>query len=212
MNQPGKIILAMTFLGITLAGIRVGLAQPVDTAKAAKVKSAYLLNFAKFTTWPDGAFTDKDGPFVICVWGRGTIEKTLEQFIKDKTVNGREVVITRIKYHTTVAAINENDNTGNLIEGLSENILTQLSECHLLYIDKSEANRVHEILKAVEPLSILTISDIPGFAEQGGMLGLVLRKGKITFDANPVAIKKAGIRVSSKILKLATIVQTNRKK
>ena len=202
MTHLSKMVLAMTVLGITLGGIRSSLAQTIDAAKAAKVKSAYLLNFAKFTTWPDGTFTDENSPLVICVWGRSALEKTLEQVIKGKTVNEREVVISRIEGRTAIATRNKKGSTHNAAEALPEEILTQLNECHLLYIDKTEANHVHEILKAVEPLSILTISDIPRFAEQGGMLGLVLRKGKITFDANPAMIKNSRIRVSSKILEI----------
>lgn len=200
MARQGKLVLAIVFLGITLVGIRGSLAQPIDAAKAAKVKSAYLLNFAKFTTWSDGAFTDEDNPLVICVWGSNAVEKSLKQLIEGKTVGQRKVVVRHIEVHMAAPLHEAKD--------ISDDIGGKLNGCHLLYIGKIEANRVHKILKAIESLRILTVSDTPRFAEQGGMLGLVLRKGKITFDANPITIKKAGIKVSSKILKLAQIVQT----
>ena len=212
MTQPGKIVLAIVFLGITLTGIRGSLAQTVDAAKAAMVKSAYLLNFAKFTTWPDGTFSDKDSPFVICVWGRGALDKSLEQVIKGKTVNGRDIVISRIDGHTANTTANaKGGNNPREANPLPEDILVKLNECHLLYISQTDANRIRDIFEAIESLNILTVGDISYFAEQGGMLGLVLRNGKITFTANPATIKNAGVKVSSKILKLAKIVQTPRK-
>lgn len=202
------MILAIVFLGVTLAGIRVGLAQPVDAAKAAMVKSAYVLNFAKFTTWPDEAFADEDSPLVICVWGSNSIEKSLKQVVDGKTVGTRSIVVRHIEGDAADTTASARDNIRHNAESVGGN----LNGCHLLYIGEDEINHVNELLKTVEPLSILTVSDTPGFAEQGGMLGLVLRKGKITFDANPAVIKKAGVRVSSKILKLAKIVQTSREK
>jgi len=211
MIRQGKTILAIVFLGITLGGIRGSLAQTVDAAKAAMVKSAYLLNFAKFTTWPDGTFSDKDSPFVICVWDSHSLEQSLEQVIEGKTLNGRAVVISRIAGHTTnttTTAKNVDSHKGDI---LSEDVLAKLNQCHLLYIGKSESNHVDDLLKAVAHLKVLTISDIPHFAEQGGMIGLVLRKGKIVFDANLITIKQTGIKVSSKILRLANIVHTNGK-
>ena len=53
---------------------------------------------------------------------------------------------------------------------------------------------------------MLTVGDAPGFARDGGMLGLVQQGSRIVFDANPTAIRVSGLQVSSKVLKLARIV------
>jgi hypothetical protein len=53
---------------------------------------------------------------------------------------------------------------------------------------------------------VLTVGDAPGFARDGGMLGLVQQGSRIVFDANPTAIRVSGLQVSSKVLKLARIV------
>ncbi len=210
MIRQAKPFVIFFLLAIPFLGHRSGWAQTIDTEKATKVKWAYVLNFAKFTTWPDGTFTDNDSPLVICVWGRQALDRSLQQVVEGKMIDRRKVLISRINDHAPdPASDTENDPPDHTV-GLSENTLAKLHSCHLLFIGETETDRMKVILKILEPLKILTVSDIPRFAEQGGMLGLVLRRGRITFEANPVTIKKAGIKVSSKILKLATIVRSNR--
>ncbi len=55
---------------------------------------------------------------------------------------------------------------------------------------------------------MLTVSDVPGFAQSGGMLGLVRRSGSIVFEANPVAIRNSRLMLSAKVLKLARITRS----
>ena len=50
---------------------------------------------------------------------------------------------------------------------------------------------------------MLTISDVPDFAAQGGMIGLKLRADRVRFDINQGASRRAGLVLSSQLLKLA---------
>jgi hypothetical protein len=52
---------------------------------------------------------------------------------------------------------------------------------------------------------VLTVSDVPGFAAGGGMLGLVRSGRTLAIEANPDAIRASGISVSAKVLKLARL-------
>ena len=54
-------------------------------------------------------------------------------------------------------------------------------------------------------MPVLTVSDVPGFAAQGGMLGLVRSGRHMAFEANPDAIRNGGVSLSAKVLKLARI-------
>ncbi len=51
---------------------------------------------------------------------------------------------------------------------------------------------------------MLTISDIPDFAERGGGIGLLYRENKVLFEINLASTRKAGLRLSSQMLNLAT--------
>jgi hypothetical protein len=52
------------------------------------------------------------------------------------------------------------------------------------------------------------VSDIEEFAASGGMLGLTIRERRIAFDANEDAVREAGLRVSSQVLRLARTVRS----
>ncbi len=77
---------------------------------------------------------------------------------------------------------------------------------HILFISSSEHKSVDRILSKVANKAILTISDIPNFIYKGGMIGLVKKDDKILFEINFDETRKAGLRISSQMLLLATVV------
>lgn len=75
-----------------------------------------------------------------------------------------------------------------------------------LYIGPSKSGELDAILKSVGKSPILTVSDIPGFAERGGALGLFRDADHIRFAANLRTVRNSGLKVSSRLLSLAKIV------
>lgn len=63
------------------------------------------------------------------------------------------------------------------------------------------------ILQKVKHKNILTISDSKGFAYRGVAINFIIVKGKRKFEINTDAIDRAGLRVSSQLLKLAILVK-----
>jgi hypothetical protein len=53
---------------------------------------------------------------------------------------------------------------------------------------------------------MLTVSDIPGSAARGGILGPKIVDNRIRFEANPLAAKRAGLRLSAQLLRLVGFV------
>ena len=82
--------------------------------------------------------------------------------------------------------------------------------CHILFIGSSEKNRLGEILLALKGQNVLTVGDTPGFAERGAMINFRIEDSKVRFEINVDAAERAGLSVSSNLLKLATIVKENR--
>ena len=56
---------------------------------------------------------------------------------------------------------------------------------------------------------MLTVGDTGGFLEQGGIVNFVLEGTKVRFEISQEAAQRAGIRISSRLLRLATRVVTN---
>jgi hypothetical protein len=170
---------------LALAGLGCGLIPRVacadERAEEYAVKADYLLNFAKFVGWPTQALPAPKSPLTLCIAGTDPFGDTLET-IRDKSVRDRPLVIRRLSR------------------------LEDPSKCQVLFVGDSESARVRSILARLKNSPILTVSDIPGFADAGGMIGLVNVGQPIRFQINLHAVQKANIKISSQLLKLARIV------
>ncbi len=143
-----------------------------------QIKSAYVFNFIKFVEWP--ADTVKPGDKIrLCVIGNEGLHTSLS------ALDGRKVG----EYELDVIP----RRAGN----------DSLSVCHVLYIGEQEQRRFIQIIKALGDTSVLTISDIPEFAERGGSIGLLYRENRVLFEVNLATTRKAGLRLSSQMLNLA---------
>lgn len=153
------------------------------TAPEYQVKAVFLYNFAKLTEWPTNAFPGTNTTFTIGVVGKDPFGTNLETVIRGKTVTGRAIVIARF------ATVNE------------------IEACQLLFIPRSENGRLPATLAALADRPVLTVGDAPDFTRHGGIIGLVKARDEIHFEINRVAAAQAGLKLSSKLLRLAEIVQ-----
>jgi hypothetical protein len=150
-----------------------------------RVKAAFIYNFAKFIEWSPEAYESSASPIVLCILGDDPFETALDS-VEGKKVGERKLVIKRIK------KVQDGDG------------------CQILFICSSEKEGLPQILKALQGSSVLTISDMDRFTDQGGVIGFVLADNKIRFDINLGAARLSKLEISSKLLKLAERVRENR--
>ena len=143
------------------------------------VKAAFLYNFTKFVEWPASAFSD--GALRLCVMGDDPFGKTLQ------TVAGEEVA-------------------GHKLIVLSTEKLSDPAGCQVLFISRSESERMPQILSSLRDVPVLTVGDTRGFLEKGGMINFTFEGSKVRFEINQESAERAGIKISSKLLRLATRV------
>lgn len=141
-----------------------------------ELKAAFIYNFALFVDWP--ADTRKDGAFVLCVAGRGLYDAAFDA-LQGKLVRSQRLAVRRV-------------------DGLQG-----LDECHMLYIAPAEEMRLNHILGLAGGRPILTVADAEGWSGRGVMINLVTRQGRLTFDVNLDAVRRAGLDMSSRLLRLA---------
>ena len=163
------------------------LAAPILSAQAAaptqdEVEAAYLYNFAKFVTWPA---TTKSDVLNVCILGKDPFGNTLDQIVAGETIDNRHLAVLRLANEHLV------------------------QPCAILFIGESESSHLERDLAAVAQLPILTVSDIPGFMKNGGMIQFVLQENRVRFEVNLNAARKCGIVLSSQLLKVATRVVGN---
>ena len=158
------------------------LGQTVGDDLEARVKVAYVYNFTKFIYWDKETGNARTGPITIFVQGTDPIGVLLEDFLKKQT-SDLSLIVKKINAE-------END----------------LSECQLLFIGHSEKERLPAIFRQLQGAKVLTVSDIPDFARQGGMIGFIIEKGRVKIEINLRVVNKAGLKISAKLLEVAKIV------
>lgn len=144
-----------------------------------QIKAAFIFNFAKFVEWPPAAFAKTSSPLVVGVLGENPFQDTLEKTIANKTVDEHPLLFREFRS------------------------ATEVTNCHILFISSSEKARLPQILKHLNSSSVLTVGEMPGFTETGGMINFVLEGTKIRFQINNDAATRAGLKISSKLLSLA---------
>ena len=160
-----------------------GSAQPVKISREYLIKAAILYNFAKFAEWPTAAFSNDIAPLRICVIGDDPFGPALDS-LRGKTVRNRPLYAARIAKVEDAAA------------------------CHILFVSDSEKERLATILDAVGVLPILTVADMGQFTSSGGIIALKKVDNRSRIKVNIDAVEKAGLKLSSKLLRLADTVST----
>lgn len=150
-----------------------------EPAQEYQIKAAFLFNFAKFVQWPSEAFARSNSPIVIGVLGQNVFGDYLEDTIRDKTVQNRPFIIKEFKS------------------------AEEAVHCHILFVSASMKDSLPAILDKLNNASVLTVSDTDQFIKAGGMVNFIIENNKIRFQINDEAAKKAGLKISSKLLSLA---------
>ena len=149
---------------------------------AAAVKAAFLYNFARFAEWPADSRTP-DGPLMLCT-NDTTVADSLTPLVKGHEVNGRPLEVRRISADSV-----------------------QLRGCHILYLWNLDAPQSRRLVDALGGAPVLTVSDFNRFAALGGVVQFVYENGRLRFAINLAAMRRQGLRLSSKLLALASIVE-----
>ena len=80
----------------------------------------------------------------------------------------------------------------------------------MLFITSGERLRLRAIIERTSRRPILTVGDTDGFARAGVLVNFYLDKTRVRFEVNADAIKVSGLKVSSRLLKLARIVASEK--
>ena len=147
-----------------------------------RVKAGFLFNFPQFVEWPARAFRDPQAPIVIGVLGADPFDGYLDELVQGEKIGERPIVVRRF---------------GRIEE---------VTDCHIIFISRSEAAQFEKIVSALANRRILTVGDADGFERAGGMVRFAIENGKIRLRINPDAAKAVDLTISSKLLRLATLV------
>lgn len=177
MKKPFPLLaLLVAVLGFTSFSPSPLSSAPSSTLKEYEIKAAFLYQFTKFVEWPEQSL-NKQNAFSICVIGQNPFGEILTQLESEK-VHTQQVKVVNID-------------------------ASAADTCHVVFISAAEGKNVSKIIGKLRGKSILTISEVPHFLEAGGLINFVKQEKNIRFQINQRDAEQSGIKISSKLLKLA---------
>src|SRR2546425_10339365 len=110
---------------------------PAQTAPAQEyqLKAFFLFNFAQFVEWPPQAFPEAQTPLVIGVLGEDPFGAYLDETVRGEKVNNRPLAVQRYRR------------------------VEEIKTCHVLFISRSEADRLEQIFNGLKGPDIFTVGD-----------------------------------------------------
>lgn len=142
-----------------------------------QVRAAFLLNFARFTVWPEAAFADAGAPLVLAIDDPELLAVAAE-LLQGRSATGRPVTVRR--YRPGEAAFPP----------------------HLLYLANAEMPPA-----ALRGLPVLTVGGHPGFTAAGGHVELLRSGRRLRFGINRAALRRSGVSIHAQVLNLAVFVR-----
>jgi hypothetical protein len=152
-----------------------------QTAQEHEVKAAFLFRFLSFIEWPAQAFRTPDAPIVIGFLGADEVAGELERSVAGRSAQGRPVAVRRLRG------------------------VELPPEVHVLMVGGREAERIGAIARAAPQL--LIVADGEDALERGAAIAFVPEDGRIRFAVSLAAPERSRIRISARMLAVASSVR-----
>jgi len=152
-----------------------------QAAQEYQVKAVFLYNFAQFVEWPQSTFSESNA-IVIGILGPNPFGSYLDEAVRGEEVNGHPL---QVQLYAKIEDI---------------------KACHILFINFSDALQLKHSIANLKSKNTLTVGDASGFTTQGGIIRFVTEDRKTRIRINLQAAKEADLKISSKLLRLAEIV------
>lgn len=144
-----------------------------------EIYTMMVFNFTKYVQWPDA---DKPGEFIIGVIGNEEVYKTLSTWYNGKTKGAKTYVIKKFSN------------------------ATELSECAVVYIDKSKSSEFEAVNNKVRGKGTLVVTDRNGLGSKGSCINFKTVDDKLKFELNQKAIEATNLKVSSALTSMAILI------
>jgi hypothetical protein len=157
-------------------------AAGAEAPTESQVEAVFVFNFSHFVEWPSQTFASATEPFVIGILGSDPFGARLDEAVRGEQLNGHPLTVRRFRS------------------------VAEIENCQILFIDRSEAGRIAQILSALQGRSTLTVSQADRAAERGVMVQFTTENSRIRLRINVEAARAAGLAISSNLLRPAEIV------
>jgi hypothetical protein len=180
-----RLLRALLWVPLLLASTLTQAQSPAVSEQALKAVLFYKLPlFVYANASANSSASDKRKPINICTLGDSPLGNAVEKLPRT-LADGRRVDLRAL--------------AGN----------ADSSECEFLFIGRSEADNIDTLLRRIQGRRLVTVSDIEGFAQSGGIVEFSLRSdgSGVLILINRKAAQKQGIEFNAQLLRLARIVE-----
>lgn len=163
-----------------LAGLAVCALESAARADGGEpeVKAAFVYQFGTYVEWPPAALANAS-QLLVCVVGDAPFSLVLDESFRHKRLHARALTVRPASAHDS------------------------LLDCHIVFIAAAARPEMPTILAAIDRQPVLTIVDHGAVRGGGAMIEFVRDGDRLRFAVNAVAAQRAGLVISSQLLKLA---------
>lgn len=144
--------------------------------KISDAQAMFIYNFSRLVDWP---IDNMNGEFVIGIVGHSELERSLVNFMKNKTVDGQKVVVKKYKDESEVGA------------------------CHMLFVSYGKSSKMGDITGKLQNSNTLIIGEKKGLTQEGAAISFVIAGNKLKFELNTENASKYDLRVSNSLAQMA---------
>jgi hypothetical protein len=184
MTRATAALAAAALAALLAAGLTAAAAADPAPQTPSQVEAAYLRNFARYVTWPDGAFREPHAPWQIGVLGRDRFGDVLEQTLRGRSEQDRLFEVRRA--HSVEA----------------------LRDCQIVFVGYDDAPRRRAALAELRGRPVLTVGDADGFLEEGGIVQFVVRD-TVQMSINLDPARAGALKIQTKMLEVSVAVVEN---
>ncbi len=166
------------------------------SAREYEVKAGFLYNFTTFVEWSKEKQSEANEAVVIGIIGKDPFGNIFDP-LKNKKVNQGHLIIKRFQ------GLQGQKKSADQDEDVLAPDLEVMQPCHILFVCRSERDKLATILDMVKDSHVLTVGEWDGFLEAGGILNFIMEENKVRFEINMAAAKRADLKIRSKLLRLA---------
>ncbi|HPF35764.1 MAG TPA: YfiR family protein [Candidatus Krumholzibacteria bacterium] len=144
------------------------------------VKAALVFNFTRYTSWPEDV--EEGTPLRVGVLGDEDLHAALRAIDGQKS-GQRTLEVRRVENAADAAALD------------------------VVFLAGNDRESWLALRSAIGGRPVLTIGEMNGFLDAGGHINLVLEDDRFRFEVNLADARDAGLKISSRLLKLARKVK-----
>ena len=174
-----KKLRKLTIIKLCLVMIFIS-GDTLATPREDAIKSGFLYNFARYSHG-DWFNPEIKTTYNICSFNPEFIAAA-KNTLKDLTIKNRPIIVNLL--------------TAEVVGTV---------DCNTLFVSKVDIHKWQVLFEKEELAKLMLVGEFDGFLASGGQINFFIVGGKVRFEIDPIKLKRSGINMSSKVLRLGRI-------